>query len=190
MDKVIFLDRDGTINESSPKGGYIISLDTFKFIPGALAAIRDFCAMGYKVVVVTNQRSVHLGIMTEGLLDKTHKMMREEAARAGGEIAGIYFCPHDFDACDCRKPKTGMFDMAEKELALDIDKAASFMIGDSPNDVRAGQNFGLKTIFIKNKSYNQRGLEREADFTANDLSEAVDIVAATATGAPASAKRT
>jgi histidinol-phosphate phosphatase family protein len=176
MDKIIFLDRDGTINESPPNGGYVISLDTFRFIPGALEAIKSFVDDGYKVIVITNQRSVYLGIMTECLLDKTHRILKDEVARAGGLISGIYFCPHTFDSCDCRKPKTGLFEKAEKELCLNIDKSASFMIGDSPNDIKAGQNFGLKTIFLKNKSYNQGKLKDKADWTAENLVEAARII--------------
>lgn len=177
MIKVIFLDRDGVINEAFPIGKYVLSEDDFEFIDGSVEAIIKLREAGYKIVIVTNQRSISRGFLTHEKLDGIHKKMLRELENAGGKIDKIYYCPHDKNSCDCRKPEIGMFKKAEEELG-EVDKKNSFMIGDSSSDILAGFNFGVKTIFIRSTLYSQESLKRKADYEVGSLLEAAELIVA------------
>ncbi len=165
-----FLDRDGVINRKMPEGDYVKSLEEFHFLPGVLPAIRMLKEVGFLVVVVTNQRCVSRGIITEEELGAIHKKMEEEVAMAGGAIDALYFCPHGSDhGCGCRKPEPGMIFKAINDFAdngVKIDMASSFIVGDSPKDIAAGRAAGLFTVKVA-------GRLEEADMVSNDLHTAV-----------------
>ncbi|HEY3425321.1 MAG TPA: HAD-IIIA family hydrolase, partial [Negativicutes bacterium] len=120
------------------------------------------------VIVVTNQRGIARGLMTEHDLMTVHEKMNRELQQHGAAINGIYYCPHDIDAhCHCRKPETGM--LVQAALDFDIDKEVSYMVGDSKSDIEAGVNFGIKAILV--------GLRLEGVLYATDLlSAVVDII--------------
>lgn len=154
MDKVIFLDRDGTININPYRGSYILSVKEFKFIDNSIKALKILEELGYKLIVVTNQRCVHLGLIDKNRVEEIHKFMYDELVKNGVKLDGIYYCPHDIDSCDCRKPKTGMLENAVKDLNLIIDKDNSYMVGDSPNDILVGINFNKKFSYVANSNSN------------------------------------
>jgi D-glycero-D-manno-heptose 1,7-bisphosphate phosphatase len=96
--------------------------------------------------VVTNQRGVALGRMTDGDVHRVHERLSELlAAQSGGHIDGYFYCPHDLDSCSCRKPGVGLF-LQATERWPDIDLGASAMVGDSPADVLAGEALGMRAI--------------------------------------------
>src|SRR3954454_17740179 len=101
--RTVFLDRDGTINVKSPEGDYVKSPAEFEFLPGAVDAVRALHDAGWIVVVVTNQRGIARGVMTED----EPAAIREDmlAALADAVLSAVSFCTHDDVECDCRKPK-------------------------------------------------------------------------------------
>lgn len=148
MHKTIFLDRDGVINRCAAEHCYICSWEEFAFLPGVAQAIRTMNAAGYLVLVVTNQRGVARGLLPREALDALHWKMQAALLAAGAHIDNIYVCPHEEGTCTCRKPDIGLFQMAEADY--EIDKAESWMIGDSASDVLAGQKYGVRTIRTTN----------------------------------------
>jgi D-glycero-D-manno-heptose 1,7-bisphosphate phosphatase len=142
-----FLDRDGTVNVKAPEGDYVKSWKEFRFLDGAPEAIRRLNQAGVRVVVVTNQRGIALGRMTEEDLADIHRRMGEELARAGAHVDAIYHCPHDHDSCDCRKPGVGMF-LAAQADDPGISFAEAAVIGDSLADMEAGIRLGCRTILV------------------------------------------
>lgn len=144
--RTVFLDRDGVINRQR-KGDYVKSWAEFEFLPGAKVALRLLAEAEYRIVVVTNQRGVARGFLTESDLAAIHDQMVEEARLAGGSIAAVYYCPHEIGQCGCRKPANGLFLEAQHDFA-DIVFSQSTVIGDSPADIEAGQSLGCRTIFI------------------------------------------
>jgi D-glycero-D-manno-heptose 1,7-bisphosphate phosphatase len=142
-----FVDRDGTINAKAAEGDYVKSWEEFRFLPGAAEALRALSAAGARIVVVTNQRGIALGRMTEADLAGIHARMLERLAAEGARVDAIYHCPHEEDACDCRKPRTGMFEQARCELA-GIDFSRSVTIGDSERDMGAGRTLGTRLVRI------------------------------------------
>ncbi|MGB3479105.1 MAG: HAD family hydrolase [bacterium] len=149
--KAVFLDRDGVINVKPPDGKYVTSWLEFKFIRNAARAIKLLNKAEYAVIIVTNQRGVALQHLTEGQLKTIHKRMVRKLKDYNAHIDGIYYCPHDKDSCDCRKPSSGLFSLAKNDFPA-IDFSKSWVIGDSLSDVEAGRNLGCKTILITKKS--------------------------------------
>lgn len=125
-------------------------------------AIRRLNEAGYLVIVVTNQRGVARGMMTMADVAAVHRRLEEELAKCEAHLDGIYICPHDEGECSCHKPDIGLFLQAERDFA--IDKASSWMVGDSPTDEQAGQRYGVRTLLT------------------GDLPGAVDIILGTEEG--------
>lgn len=144
MSKAVFLDRDGVINRCAAPHEYIACWDRFEFLPGVKTAIRLLNEAGYLVLIVSNQRGVARGMMSMGDVEDIHRQMCKALEEAGARIDGIYVCPHDVGQCSCRKPEIGLFLQAERDFP--IDKAASWMVGDSDADAEAGSRYGVRTI--------------------------------------------
>lgn len=147
MSKAIFLDRDGVVNTAIIKNGLPFSplcLNEVKVISGVKEAIGTFKTLGYIPVIVTNQPEVARGNLKIEELERMNSYLRQELG-----ILKFYSCTHDdLDACECRKPKPGMFLQAAKELKLDLRQ--SLMVGDRWKDIEAGQRAGCKCFFIDN----------------------------------------
>jgi D-glycero-D-manno-heptose 1,7-bisphosphate phosphatase len=145
--RYIFLDRDGVINRKKPEGDYVTCWEEFEFLPRAKDALRLLTRAGYRLIIVTNQRGIARGVMSERDLEQIHERMMAELAQVGAEIHAIYYCPHDEGQCGCRKPETGLFWRAQRDFP-DIDFACSLVIGDSLKDMEAGARLGCRNILI------------------------------------------
>lgn len=181
MEKVVFLDRDGTINIEK---NYLYKKEDFEFVEGSDQAIKLLNDAGYKVFVVSNQAGVARGYYNEQDVETLHEYMNERLAEIGAHIDAFYYCPHHPEYgigkykidCDCRKPKTGLLQKAEEIVT--IDKTKSYMIGDNKGDILAGQNYGVKTILVKT-GYGKKVIEEksvEASYIAANLLEAVQFI--------------
>lgn len=144
--RLVMIDRDGVINEDSDD--FIKSVAEWRPIAGSLEAIAALHRAGWRVAVVTNQSGIGRGLYDEATLGEIHAYMRERVRAAGGELAGVYHCPHLPDAgCDCRKPKPGMFRALERELRLSVTGAP--YIGDRLSDVEAAEAVGARPILVR-----------------------------------------
>jgi D-glycero-D-manno-heptose 1,7-bisphosphate phosphatase len=179
--KAIFLDRDNTLIEDP---GYISHPDQVKLLDGVDKSLIEFRAMGYKLIVVSNQSGVARGIVSEQSLDEIHNRLKQLLAEKGAPLDQIYYCPYHPDAIiekyrkesDWRKPNPGMLLAAADEM--DIDLSQSWVIGNSSRDVEAGLKAGCKTILINHPShYSRRKLgEPNPDYRAVNIKEAVNII--------------
>jgi D,D-heptose 1,7-bisphosphate phosphatase len=179
--KAIFLDRDDTIIEDP---GYINNPDQVKLLDGAPEALSSLKAMGYKLVVVSNQSGVARGIVTEEALGHIHKRLEQLLAEKGVTLDRIYYCPYHPEGVipkyrkesDLRKPNAGMLFAAGKDL--DIDMAESWMVGNSIRDVEAGKRAGCKTVMIASRAHEQKIAPGEPgpDYRAVNFKEAANII--------------
>ena len=144
----IFMDRDGLINvPPPPEERYVLHPDGFKLMPGIARAIALLNARQLPVAVVTNQKGVAIGRVTEVTLALIHARMRELLAAEGAAVQHVVVCPHqESDNCDCRKPLPGMILQAAKTLK--VYPARSWMIGDQPRDLLAGRAAGCRTLLV------------------------------------------
>ena len=150
--KAIFLDRDGVINDGTLY--YTYRKEDFKFNRGIFTGLQMLRDAGFIFIVITNQAGVAKGIYTEKDVESLHTYMCDELRKRGIEIAAVYYCPHYPEIsgpCECRKPGTKMIDDAVAQF--DIDRSASFLIGDGERDIEAAHRAGITGIKIgKNES--------------------------------------
>ena len=182
-EKAVFLDRDNTIIEDP---GYLTDPDAVKLMPGADLALKSLAQAGYKLVVVTNQSGVARGMLTEETLDEIHAEMRRRLAAASVHLDGVYYCPYHPEGTveeyaresDLRNPRPGMLIKAAGQLGIDL--SGSWMIGDAPRDVEAGQRAGCRTIRIRARVGHAGEPEEDepvqADFTVRNVVDAVRVV--------------
>ncbi|MFD1382952.1 D-glycero-beta-D-manno-heptose 1,7-bisphosphate 7-phosphatase [Rhodanobacter aciditrophus] len=144
---VILLDRDGVINQDSKE--YVKSVDEWIPLPGSIKSIAALSKAGFKIFVVTNQSGIARGYYDEVTLGHMHKKMTDLVEAEGGVIDGIEYCPHGpDDACDCRKPKSGMIERIEAKLGVDFTQSPAIMVGDSLRDLQAGINRGCAPVLV------------------------------------------
>lgn len=145
--KFIFLDRDGTLNERAPKAQYIETPEAFVWLDGAKEAVKRLKDAGYFIILVSNQPGIARGNLTEADLTAIHDKMQQDLRQIGAEIDAIYYCAHNWDdGCFCRKPKPGMFYMAQKDYSINLTKC--YMIGDDERDIEAANAANMKSKFV------------------------------------------
>jgi len=164
----VLLDRDGTINVKAPDGEYIVSPDQLELLPGAARAIAGLNAAAVPVIVVTNQRGIALGRMTEADLAEVHVRLVDLLRDGGASVDAIFHCPHEKGVCACRKPGTLMLERARAHLGLDSLEDC-VMIGDSVTDVLAASAAHAHPVRIGDRA----GSERDVD-VADSLLDAVE----------------
>jgi D-glycero-D-manno-heptose 1,7-bisphosphate phosphatase len=144
--RLVVVDRDGVINEDSDD--FIKSVAEWRPIAGSLEALAALHEAGWRVAVVTNQSGIGRGLYDESTLAAIHDHMRARVRAAGGELAGVYYCPHlPDDGCDCRKPRPGLFRALERELGVSVVGAP--YIGDRLSDVDAAEGVGARPMLVR-----------------------------------------
>jgi len=149
---VVFLDRDGTINEQM---GYINHRERFILLPRTAEAIKLLNQNHFPAIIITNQSGVARGYYPIDLVHEIHALLKTQLAQHQAHIDGIYFCPHYAQGklaeyavkCSCRKPATGLIEQAC--LNFEIDLARSYMVGDTCSDMELAHNAGLKGIMVR-----------------------------------------
>lgn len=174
--RTCFLDRDGVLNRKMPEGQYVKNWSEFEVLPGIVEAIRNLNDAGIRVIVVSNQRGIARGLYSGADVEEIHARFQHRLAANGARIDGFYFCSHEKNGCNCRKPRTGMFDQARRDFPA-IDAASSAMIGDSLSDMEFGRNLGMLTILINGDLKQERPGAAQAaslaDLQVHSLAEAV-----------------
>jgi D-glycero-D-manno-heptose 1,7-bisphosphate phosphatase len=147
----VFLDRDGTLNDDT---GYVYRIADFRWLPGAVNAVRALNDGGYYVFIVTNQSGVARGLYDETAIRDLHGWMNDELRAAGARIDDFRYCPHHPEAsiaayrtvCSCRKPAAGM--LLDLMAAWPVIHEGSIMIGDRESDAAAGTAAGIASAVI------------------------------------------
>ncbi len=175
--RYVFLDRDGVLNRKMPEGAYVSDWAQFEWLPGAAEAIARMNRAHLTVILVTNQRGIALGRLSDLQLQLIHSNMKSDLAQHGAHLDAIYYCPHDYGQCHCRKPDVGLFEQALQRFP-EANPRNSIVIGDSLPDVEAGKRLGMRTIFVRGELERQKPgsseAAREADAVAVSLLDAVE----------------
>ena len=138
----LFLDRDGILNKKI-ENGYVLDFDQVEIIAGAKDFLQIAADHFRRIVVLTNQRCIGLGLLSSEKLVQINYSINQ---LAGSFVDKFYVCPHlTEDNCTCRKPKTGLFLIAQKDYNIDFTR--SWMIGDSETDLIPAKQLQIFTLF-------------------------------------------
>jgi D-glycero-D-manno-heptose 1,7-bisphosphate phosphatase len=171
VNKAVFLDRDGVINEPIVKEGKPFaptSMREFKLFAETLQCCCRLKSAGYLLVVVTNQPDVGRKKMSQKIVEQMHLALLKKLP-----IDAIEVCYDSGEQPSLnRKPAIGM--VMSAAARLDIELGSSYMIGDRWKDIDCGKAAGCRTIFI-DRDYEEE-LNHTPDISVNSLEEAVQIV--------------
>ena len=181
MFPAVFLDRDGVLIEN--RSEYVREWSQVSIFPFTISALTRLAALGYKIVVVTNQSAIGRGLLPVQVADEINQKLVDIVRAGGGQVDAVYVCPHHPDEiCSCRKPNPGMLLQAADEHSLDISR--SWMIGDAWTDIQAGHAAQVPHLGIlkTGRGHEQLLLPRPAQPEAfhifDNLAEAVGQIAA------------
>ncbi len=176
-----FLDKDGTLMEDIP---YNSDPQKFLFSPGVVEGLGLLSRAGFRLVIISNQSGVARGLFPREALGPMEDRLRQMFASEGLMLDGVYWCPHHPDGgdpewgidCQCRKPAPGMLQRAARDLNIDL--AASWMIGDRDSDIGAARNSGCHGALLSGKTGPVNGMSPEI-LAPTFLDIALGIVAQT-----------
>ena len=184
----VFLDRDGTLNElvyDEAQGIMTGPLWPEHLVVKREAGpfVRALNELGFLCLLVTNQPGLAKATTTPVRLDRIHRRLREELARSGARLDGIFYCPHHPDPgptgkkdlaveCRCRKPAPGL--LLEAAAVHHVDLYRSYMVGDRLTDMEAGRSAGVMTILVSELTSEiaeriEQRTEMPVDFTLQQL---------------------
>jgi len=176
MNKAVFLDRDGTINVEK---NYLYKREEFEFLPGALDGMRMLCEAGFLLIVITNQSGIGRGYYSETDFIKLTEYIKKKCIDNGIYLTDTFYCPHYpystiskyRKECNCRKPKTGLFERAID--AYDIDLSHSYAIGDKLRDLSICTKSECRGFLID--VHEEQGIDRNVRIVMS-LYEAAQII--------------
>ncbi|WP_233871818.1 HAD-IIIA family hydrolase [Dyadobacter sp. CY323] len=175
--KGVFLDKDGTLVTDVP---YNVDPARVTFEKGVFEGLRALQDAGYKLVIVSNQPGISMGLFSEMELDALIRYFEDQFAENGVLLSGFYYCPHlpasETNVCECRKPEPGLLLNAARDLSIDL--SISWMIGDILNDVEAGNRAGCRTVLIDNGNETEwlEGEHRTPHYTTGFFPDAAKYI--------------
>lgn len=156
MQKVAFLDRDGTLNVDK---SYVHKWLDFEWLPMAKDALKLLSEKGFKLAIITNQSGIARDLFTIDDVNELHHLMNEDLKKSHHiEIDYFKICEHHPDftgSCKCRKPGTKLIEDVAREIA-DFDRVNSIMVGDKDSDYQCGLNSGLKSFQLSSNKYQSK----------------------------------
>jgi D-glycero-D-manno-heptose 1,7-bisphosphate phosphatase len=142
--KAVFLDRDGTLIVDR---NYLSDPDAIEFLPECIEGLTAMQVQGFDLVIVTNQSGVARGIIPWATLHEIHRRVLSHLRKNGVDVRGVFTAPHAANSNHPdRKPNPGLLIRAARIHNLDL--RASWMIGDRPSDVEAGERAGTRTLTV------------------------------------------
>ncbi len=85
MNKAVFFDRDGVINNEAGLY-YIFKPEDFRLNPGIREALKALSDRGYLLIVITNQGGIAKGFYSRRDVDEIHRLMSSDAKGGRGGI--------------------------------------------------------------------------------------------------------
>lgn len=145
LNKAIFLDRDGVLNEN--RSDYVKTIHELKILDIG-SSIKKLKDNNFLIIVITNQSAINRGLTTYENVNQIHFSIQEYLKKYNVQIDAFYYCPHHpDDHCSCRKPQPGLILQAAKDFNIDL--ISSWMVGDMDTDIQAAINAGCMHMKIE-----------------------------------------
>jgi len=146
-ERVLFIDRDGTLIEEPPDE-QVDDLSKLRLMPGVIPALRELRDAGYSFVLVSNQDGLGTDSFPEESFRAPQEFLRALLESQGIRFDAEFFCPHRAgDGCECRKPRTGL--LRDYLAGRELDRDASCVIGDRQTDLELAANLGLAGLRVR-----------------------------------------
>jgi len=143
---LIVLDRDGVVNEDA--GEYLASPDAWVPIAGSLEAMARLGQAGHRLVIATDQPAIGRGLITPDTLFAIHRRMQRELGTLGGNVDGLFFCPHlAEDDCPCRRPRPGLLEDIGRRFQVELEQV--LVVGDQLGDLEAAISAGARPVLVR-----------------------------------------
>jgi len=170
--KVIFLDRDGVVNQEI---GYLYKTSDFKFIDGIFQACKYFQSHDYKIIIITNQSGISRGYYSENDFKILTEWMLKQFLIKDINILDVLHCPHGPESsCSCRKPKPGM--LLKAQSLYNIEMLYSWMIGDKEEDIKAANAAGINNTILVKSGHTIDEQNSNAKYILKSIQECIQII--------------
>ncbi len=170
----LFLDRDGVLNVEK-EASYVFDYSEFVFLPGVKDSLKQLSELFDAIILVTNQRGIGKGLMTDEDLALIHEQMLNEIKQSGGRIDSIYYCSSLDDNHEDRKPNPGMAFRAQKRFPS-IEMGKSIMVGNNLSDMSFGKNAGMYTVHVRTTRPDITSPHPLIDLSCKDLPEFTQMI--------------
>ncbi len=144
--RIAFVDRDGTLVKE-PEDQQVDRLDKIELVPGVIPALLRLRDAGFGLVMVSNQDGRGTDSFPEQDFLLAQNFIVELFASQGLLFDEVFVCPHfDKDGCNCRKPLPGL--LGDYFDRVDVDRAASMMVGDRDTDIEFARNINVPGFLV------------------------------------------
>lgn len=175
----LFLDRDGVVNREI---GYLYRPDQVEFTPGIFELCRHAQAMGYALIIITNQSGIARQLYSETDFHSLMNWMMDEFLRHNIQVDGYYFCPHHPEygvgtyrrECEDRKPQPGMILKASTDHYIGLKR--SVLVGDRCSDIQAGAAAGIQNLILVRGTEASGCAETPAHSVVSQLHEIIPLL--------------
>lgn len=143
-------------------------------VDGVLDALKFIQDQGYKIIVVTNQSGIGRGLYTENQFAQLNNWMQKIFQKNKIDVLDVFYCPHTpEDNCSCRKPKPGLFLLAEKKFQIDM--SASWSVGDKETDITAARSAGIRNTVLVRSGHKINEKDSKAKYILKSLKDILNL---------------
>jgi len=185
MQKILFIDRDGTLIDEPKDNFQVDSFEKLKFLPNAISFLKKIVdETDFKLVMITNQDGLGTKAFPEKTFWPVHNLMLD-IFKSEGIFFEDVFIDKTFakDNAPTRKPNTGLLTKYLDSTKYDLQH--SFVIGDRLTDIQLAKNLNAKGILIgrsldkiDDNKLNSKELKKSIALQTNNWKDIYDFLKA------------